>query len=350
MLWLFWVLGLYTFGLNSGGQAEILNLGLNARCRIDIRRYVRSGGTRRANPCSLRCARVVTPAAVLPVLTCVRAGAVRVQPHRPGGTRGRTPAQGALRALPSWWSARWGPGLRPSGCRPASPAPSGGSAGRSLAVGPRLRRPALALRTPAAGSAGPGARQCPLRSPRRAGANGESARGRGKSRRAAWRPRIAKSSSAACAAEGGVHGGAVVTKPAFAEIWSRLMAQADRPFLTDGGHEFTYQLAADGAALQLSHRGAVLSRFLLEKAWAAMPCPPAALPPGCKPKGYVWTLLHDTRIAGTGLLAEIPPALAAAAKQPEKSAAELRPKRRKRRSPRAVRRAQQRARANSAGR
>jgi hypothetical protein len=132
-----------------------------------------------------------------------------------------------------------------------------------------------------------------------------------------------------------------MTKPTFAEIWSRLLAHADRPFLTDGGHEFSYQV--EGEALRLSHRDALLARALLEKAWAAMPCALAELPAECKPKGYVWTLLHDTRIAGTTLLPEIPLALAEAAKKEEKSAAELRPKPRKRRSNRAVMRARKRA-------
>jgi hypothetical protein len=132
-----------------------------------------------------------------------------------------------------------------------------------------------------------------------------------------------------------------MTKPTFTQIWSRLLAHADRPFLTDGGYEFSYQV--EGEALRLSHRDALLSRALLEKAWAAMPCALAELPAECKPKGYVWTLLHDTRIAGTALLPEIPPALAEAAKKEEKSAAELRPKPRKRRSNRAVKRARQRA-------
>jgi hypothetical protein len=86
-------------------------------------------------------------------------------------------------------------------------------------------------------------------------------------------------------------------KPTFSAIWVRLLAQADRPFLTDGGHEFSYRI--EGEALRLSHRDALLSRALLEQAWAAMPCEAVKLPPVCKPKGYVWTLLHDTRIAGT---------------------------------------------------
>jgi len=135
--------------------------------------------------------------------------------------------------------------------------------------------------------------------------------------------------------------GDTMTKPTFAEIWLRLVAQADRPFLTDGGHEFSYRV--EGEALLLSHRDALLPRALLAKAWATMPCAAAALPAECKPKGYVWTLLHDTRVAGTGLLPEIPPALAEAAKRVEKSAAELRPKPRKRRSNRAVARARKRA-------
>ena len=135
--------------------------------------------------------------------------------------------------------------------------------------------------------------------------------------------------------------GATMTKPTFAEIWARLLAHADRPFLTDGGHEFSYRV--EGEALRLSHRDALLSRVLLETAWAAMPCPVVDLPAECRPKGYIWTLLHDTRIAGTGLLPEVPQALAAAAKTVEKSAAELRPKLRKRRSLRAVARARKRA-------
>jgi len=139
-----------------------------------------------------------------------------------------------------------------------------------------------------------------------------------------------------------------MTKPTFAEIWARLLAHADRPFLTDGGHEFSYRV--EGAALRLSHRDALLARALLEKAWAAMPCPASELPAECKPKGYVWTLLHDTRVAGTGLLPEIPPALAEAAKKEEKSAAQLRPKPRKRRSNRAVARARKRAEARGSAR
>lgn len=135
--------------------------------------------------------------------------------------------------------------------------------------------------------------------------------------------------------------GDTMTKPTFAEIWARLVAQADRPFLTDGGHEFSYRV--EGEALRLSHRDALLPRTLLAKAWATMPCAAVELPAECKPKGYVWTLLHDTRVAGTGLLPEIPPALAEAAKRVEKSAAELRPKPRKRRSNRAVMRARKRA-------
>ena len=129
-------------------------------------------------------------------------------------------------------------------------------------------------------------------------------------------------------------------KPTFAEIWVRLLAQADCPFLTDGGHEFSY--AIEGDALRLSHRDALLPRALLAKAWAAMPCAAVDLPDACRPKGYVWTLLHDTRIAGTALLPEIPEALAEAAKKEEKSAAALRPKPRKRRSHRAVARARKR--------
>ena len=131
------------------------------------------------------------------------------------------------------------------------------------------------------------------------------------------------------------------TKPNFAQVWARLLAQADRPFLTDGGHEFSYQV--EGEALRLSHRDALLAREMLARAWAAMPCSAVDLPAECKPKGYVWTLLHDTRIAGTGLLPEVPPALAEAAKKEEKSAAELRPKPRKRRSKRTVARAKKRA-------
>ena len=132
-----------------------------------------------------------------------------------------------------------------------------------------------------------------------------------------------------------------MTKPNFPDVWARLLAHADRPFLTDGGHEFSFQV--EGDALRLSHRDALLPRVLLEKAWAAMPCALADLPAECKPKGYVWTLLHDTRIAGTALLPEIPEALIEAAKRPEKSAAALRPKPRKRRSHRAVVLAKKRA-------
>ena len=117
--------------------------------------------------------------------------------------------------------------------------------------------------------------------------------------------------------------------PDFTVIWSRLLAQTDRPFLTDGGHEFSFQV--EGDALRLSHRAALIARDALAEAWAAMPCPVAKLPEACKPKGYVWTLLHDTRIAGTVLLADVPEALAKATKTHEKSAAELRPKPKKRR-------------------
>ena len=134
---------------------------------------------------------------------------------------------------------------------------------------------------------------------------------------------------------------AMSDKPPFAEVWSRLLRHADRPFLTDGGHEFSYQV--EGEALRLSHRDAFLPRELLAKAWAAMPCPAVDLPAECKPKGYVWTLLHDTRIAGLALMPEVLPALAEAAKTEEKPAAALRSKPRKRRSNRAVARARKRA-------
>jgi len=144
-------------------------------------------------PCSLRCARACHAGCCPPSARKGSRRCGRVQPHRRRPTCGgpRAGGSGLAAAGASFrlrstsrppWSARWGPGLRPSGCRAASTAPSGGSAACSLRfapVGPRLRRPALALRSPAAGSAGPGARQCPLRSPRRAGANGESARGHG---------------------------------------------------------------------------------------------------------------------------------------------------------------------------
>jgi hypothetical protein len=132
-------------------------------------------------------------------------------------------------------------------------------------------------------------------------------------------------------------------KPSFAEIWSRLLRCAERPFLTDGGHEFSYHV--EGEALRLSLRDALLARAALENAWAAMPCAAVALPAACKPRAYVWALLHDTRIAGTALLPEIPAALIAAAKTEEKRP---KPVVRKRRSHRAVRRARARAAARRA--
>ncbi|MGH8020583.1 MAG: hypothetical protein ACREIA_20330, partial [Opitutaceae bacterium] len=69
------------------------------------------------------------------------------------------------------------------------------------------------------------------------------------------------------------------------------------------------------------------------------------LPKTCQPRGYVWALLHDTRINGGAFLAEIPPALAKAAKTEEKRP---QPKPRKRRSHRAARRARARAEARRA--
>ena len=96
----------------------------------------------------------------------------------------------------------------------------------------------------------------------------------------------------------------VMTIPNFSDVWTRLLRCADRPFITDGGHEFSYQV--EGEALRLSHRNALLSHALLAEAWAVMPCAATTLPTECKPKAYVWTLLHDTRIAGIALLPEIP--------------------------------------------
>ncbi|MGH8021010.1 MAG: hypothetical protein ACREIA_22560 [Opitutaceae bacterium] len=130
-----------------------------------------------------------------------------------------------------------------------------------------------------------------------------------------------------------------MTKPDFPAVWSRLLAQADRPFLTEGGKEFSYAVEAD--ALRLSHGDALLVRASLALAWDAMPCPAReGLPKECQPRGYVWALLHDTRINGGAFLAEIPPALAKAAKTEEKRP---KPKPRKRRSHRAARRARKRA-------
>ena len=128
-------------------------------------------------------------------------------------------------------------------------------------------------------------------------------------------------------------------KPNFAEIWARLVACAGRPFLTDGGHEFNYQV--DGDMVRLSHRGAVISKAVLMQAWALMPCAVADLPKVYIPRGYIWALLHDTRVSGTSLLPDLPVALVQATKTPEKAAQA--PPRRKRRSNRAV--ARQRARA-----
>jgi len=127
---------------------------------------------------------------------------------------------------------------------------------------------------------------------------------------------------------------AAMTKPNFSDVWARLAAHAGRPFLTEGGREFSY--AVEGDALRLSHGDAVLPRATLALAWAAMPCAAEALPSECKPRAYVWALLHDTRINGGAFLAEIPPALAKAAKTEDKR---TNPKPRKRRSHRAARRA-----------
>lgn len=129
-----------------------------------------------------------------------------------------------------------------------------------------------------------------------------------------------------------------MTKPDFADVWARLVRYAERPFVTDGGHEFTYHV--EGEALRLSLRDALLTRAALEKAWAAMPCAAVELPAECKPRAYVWALLHDTRIAGTTHVPEIPAALIAATRKEEKRP---KPKARKRRSNRAVARARQRA-------
>ncbi|MGH8018619.1 MAG: hypothetical protein ACREIA_10055 [Opitutaceae bacterium] len=132
-------------------------------------------------------------------------------------------------------------------------------------------------------------------------------------------------------------------KPSFAEVWARLLRHAERPFMTDGGHEFTYHV--EGEALRLSLRDALLARAALERAWAAMPCAAVDLPAVCKPRAYVWALLHDTRIAGTTHVPEIPAALIAAAKTEEKRP---KPSVRKRRSHRAARRARARAAARRA--
>ncbi|MGH8016812.1 MAG: hypothetical protein ACREIA_00735 [Opitutaceae bacterium] len=126
---------------------------------------------------------------------------------------------------------------------------------------------------------------------------------------------------------------AAMTKPQFSDVWARLAAHAGRPFLTEGGREFS--CAIEGDALRLSHGDALLTRALLARAWSAMPCAAAALPAECKPRGYIWALLHDTRINGGAFLAEIPPALAKAAKTEEQRS---QPKARKRRSHRAANR------------
>lgn len=55
-----------------------------------------------------------------------------------------------------------------------------------------------------------------------------------------------------------------MTKPNFSAAWARLTAPTGRPFLTEGGKEFSY--AVEGDALRLSHGDAVLSRASLAKA------------------------------------------------------------------------------------
>ena len=119
-----------------------------------------------------------------------------------------------------------------------------------------------------------------------------------------------------------------MTKPTFPDVWMRLLAHAGRPFLTDGGKEFSYAVEGDDA-LRLSHGDALLTRACLALAWAAMPCVDRnGLPKACQPRGYVWALLHDTRASGTAFLPELPAALAKAAKTEDKPP---QPKKKKRR-------------------
>ena len=151
-----------------------------------LRRHRESSGSRRASPCSLRCARSVTPAACslhsrwfVPVRWAATPPARR--------DTGKCPRVGRplARSLSSPWSEPVGTRLRPAGYRRPSTALSGGSGRRSLSLGPRLRRFPPPLRAPPAGSAGPGARGCPLCSPRGAGANGIRAGGHPYERKAA---------------------------------------------------------------------------------------------------------------------------------------------------------------------
>lgn len=84
----------------------------------------------------------------------------------------------------------------------------------------------------------------------------------------------------------------------FENAWQRIVAHAGKPFVTDTGHEFHYTVEDDGSLL-LSSWKTTVPQDLLGQVWEAMPCGDyRQLPRQCKPRNFLWAILHDTRILG----------------------------------------------------
>jgi len=85
---------------------------------------------------------------------------------------------------------------------------------------------------------------------------------------------------------------------AFEPVWQRIVAYAGKPFVTDEGREFHYEIEPGDQVRFSCWRKTPATRQRLAEAWAKMPCEPyQKLPAQCAPRKYVWTILHDTRIS-----------------------------------------------------
>ena len=81
----------------------------------------------------------------------------------------------------------------------------------------------------------------------------------------------------------------------FSAIWERIEKNAGRVFLTESGKEFHYEIEED--RLRLSCRKEMIAKNIIKDALQAMPCSDyKSIPKHCTPRGFVWTLLNDTRI------------------------------------------------------
>jgi len=84
----------------------------------------------------------------------------------------------------------------------------------------------------------------------------------------------------------------------FEAVWNRIVTHAGRPFVTDDGREFHYEIEPGDQVRFSCWRKTPATRESLAQAWEKMPCDAyQKLPAQCAPRKFIWTILKDTRIS-----------------------------------------------------